>query len=178
MLKLLVRLIALMFAALLTACNSSRAPQEFKSEAGAFSVTTPVGLRAATQSVDTQAGKLEIHTFFGQQGATGYMVGYVDYPQEVVQQGDPAKILDGSRDGAVSNVNGKLVIETKVTLDGHPGRELVIDAKARNGEDGTVRARVFLVNNRLYQVMIVAPKGRVSSSAMNDFLQSFKLLGR
>jgi len=102
-------------------------------------------------------------------------VGYSDYPEEMVKESDPEKILDGSRDGAVRNANGKLVLENKISLDGNPGRELVIDAKGKGGQDATMKARVFLVKNRLYQVMVVAPKGQVSGAEIDDFLKSFKL---
>jgi chemotaxis signal transduction protein len=37
-----------------------------------------------------------------------YVVGYVDYPQEMMQYTDTEKMLEGSRDGAVANVNGEL----------------------------------------------------------------------
>ncbi|MDI6790005.1 MAG: hypothetical protein QME44_04875 [Thermodesulfobacteriota bacterium] len=66
--------------------------------------------------------------------------------------------MDGSRNGAVSNVNGKLIMELKISLDGNPGREIVIDAKAGNGQDVTVIACAYLVGNRMYQVLIGAPK--------------------
>lgn len=165
----------LVAAILLTACNSVSKPKEFTSKAGGFSVAVPVTLTEAVETIDARSGKIDFHMFKGSQGNTFYIVAYADYPPNLIQQSDPEKILDGSRDGAVGNINGKLVIETRISLDGNPGRELVIDAKAEKGRDVTVKARVFLVKYRLYEALVTAPKGEVSGAEMDDFLRSFKL---
>ena len=169
--------LALILAIILSvgACTSN-AKQEFTSETGKFSVTVPTEPKEETESVDTRLGKIDIHMFTTEDGNTAYMIGYSDYPEDIIKQNDPQKLLDGGRDGAVSNVNGKLDSELKIDLDGNPGRALVISAKAGNDQDATIKARIYLVGNRLYQVMMVAPKGEVSSSEMDEFLKSFKLL--
>lgn len=156
-----------------TSC--ARKPQEFRSEAGRFSIMIPATPEESTQTMNTQAGKIDLHMFTAEKGDVGYIVGYSDYPEDVVKQSDPENMLDGSRNGAVSNVNGKLVLESKVSLDGNPGREIVIDAKTGAGQDATVKARIYLVGSRLYQVMVIGPKGQISSADMDEFLQSFKL---
>lgn len=152
--------------------------QEFKSKPGRFAVMAPVPLKETTQSIKGKFGKVEMHMFMGQQGDTCYIVSYADFPPKQAHQPDPEKVLDGGRNGMVSNANGKLVFENKITLQGNPGRELVIDAKDRSGAKGTVKARLFLVKNRLYEVMVAAPKGGISGLQMDDFLKSFRLLGQ
>jgi hypothetical protein len=164
----------LFFSAL--AAFGADTPNVFVSQAGRFSVAAPVEFAEQSQSVETQVGTIEIHMFVGALGDTAFVVSYCDYPEEVVKANDPKKMLDGSRDGCVANVNGKLALETLLSLEGNPGRELVIDITADDGGQGTVKSRLFLVSSRLYQLIVVAPKGKVPASVMDDFLQSLKLL--
>jgi hypothetical protein len=172
----IIPIFLLLLAFVLAGC--SPAPKEFKSEAGGFSVMSPVTLMESHQEIETEAGKLDLHLFSGQLDDVGYFVSYTDYEPEIVRKADPEKMLDGSRDGAVSNVNGKLVSETRITLAGHPGRELVIDAKPKETPPGTIKERIFMVQNRLYQVVVVAPRRKDIASEADAFLQSFKLLGK
>jgi hypothetical protein len=163
----------------LVACSPTPKPQEFKSEPGRFSVVSPVPLKETIKPVETQgAGKIDLHIFMGQQSDIGYVASYADYPQRIVEKGTPEKILDGACKGMVSNVNGKLVLESKTEVDGYPGRELVIEVMIQKGVEGTVKARVFLVGNRIYQMMWIAPKGKASHVASDDFLKSFRLIGK
>jgi hypothetical protein len=159
----------------LTACNVR--PKEFTSQAGSFSVMTPAPLTENIQNADLpQVGTIAIHMFTGTQGSKAYFVSYADFPEEFVGRADTERLLDGSRQGQVSNINGRLVMESKISLSGNPGRDLVIDAKASNGQDATIKSRIYLVRNRLYQVMVVAPKGQVSNDEMMKYLESFKLI--
>jgi hypothetical protein len=166
--------ISLLLALCLVGCSAK--PQEFKSETGRFSIMTPVALQEETQPLETEAGKIMLHLFAAQEGFTGYFVSYCDYPPDFIKKKEPEKMLEDARDGAVSNDQGKLVSDTKISLAGHPGREVVIDARGPHGPKGLIRGRLFMVGNRLYQIMVVAPQGRGDDQATKGFLQSFKLL--
>lgn len=41
---------------------------------------------------------------------------------------------------------------------------------------GQIRARIYLVGNRLYQVMVIGTDSYTTSSGANAFLDSFKLI--
>lgn len=151
-------------------------PQEFTSKSGGFSVMTPATLKESTQSTDTAIGPIDIHTFLAEVGNRAYVVGYSDYPAEIMRQSDPEQILDGSRDGAADNLKGQVISENSLTLDNHPGREFVINATAQNNLKMTVKARIYLVKNRLYQVMLATPQNEFNPSDADAFLKSFKLL--
>lgn len=152
--------------------------REFRSETGNFSVQTPYTLKETTQSIETQVGPIDIHIFSGEQGNEVVLVGYSDYPMEIIQASSAEQILDGSRDGAVENVKGELISETQITLDGYPGREVIIQASAENKQEIIMHGRIFLVEQRLYQIMAVVPKGKETAQHLDSFLQSFKLLGK
>jgi hypothetical protein len=79
---------------------------------------------------------------------TAFSVVLSDYPLDHVQRVGSASLLDGARDGAVANTQGKLLSELIIGIAGNPGRELKISAA---GGKGTGRAKLVLVGNRLYQ---------------------------
>ena len=99
-----------------------------------------------------------------------YALAYVDYPKEEVGKANPDKLLDGARDGAVGKVKGTLKSETKISMNGFPGRELRIEAPG----DIALAARIYLVKERLYQTLVVTPKPRSEAPEVKKFLDSFK----
>ena len=152
--------------------------QEFQSRDGGFSIMTPYTLKETTQFMDTQIGKIEVHFFIADQGEKSFLVVYSDYPSEVIKTSDPEKMLDGSRDGAINNVKGELVSEEHISLNNYPGRDFTIGAQTENGQDLFMRGRIFLVENRLYQIMVMATKGNENNKEIDDFLESFALLSK
>jgi hypothetical protein len=165
-----------MAAFCLASCSAAPTLKEFKSEAGRFSVMTPALLEETVQPVETQGGKLDLHLFAGQWGNIGYYVSYCDYPPELAQTDRLEKMLDGARDGAVGNVQGRLISEARIDLSGHPGRELVIETGAQVAPGARLQGRMFMVQNRLYQIMVVVPRAEKVPREGEQFLQSFKLL--
>lgn len=176
--KTIIFLITLMLACCLASCSAPPAPKEFQSKAGGFSVMTPAPLQEAVQPVETQGSKIDLHLFSAQQDEIAYFVAYCDYAPELARPENAETMLDGARDGAVGNTQGKLTSETMITLAGHPGREVVIEARGEDRPPVTIKGRLFMVKNRLYQVTVVAPRSRAGDKAIDDFLQSFKLLGQ
>lgn len=164
-------------ALMLTACNGGSQPtvEAFASEAGQFSIAAPAPFEETQQSVETPVGPVEIHTFTAEAEDTAYVVAYSDYPPEIVDQTDPQVLLDSSRDGAVNNLGGTLVNEEVIDLEGNPGRSLEISATANQGQMATINSRIYLVDNRLYQVLVVAPEGQSTPEASETFLDSFDL---
>ena len=169
-------LISLLLAVWLPGCTSK--PQEFKSEAGRFAIMTPVTLEESTNNLKTEAGPIDLHLFAGQLDDIAYVVAYSDYPPENAPPDYAEKMLDGARNGAVGNTHGRLISETKISLADYPGRELVIETRGEDRPPSIIKGRMFMVKNRLYQITVVAPRGKAGDKIIDDFLQSFKLLGQ
>jgi hypothetical protein len=176
--KTIIFLITLMIVCCLASCSAPPAPKEFQSEAGGFSVMSPAPLEEAVRPVETQGGKLDLHLFYARQDDIDYFVSYFDYAPGLARPDNAETMLDGARDGAVSNSHGRLVAESNITLAGHPGREVVIAAAGEDRPPETIRIHLFMVKNRLYSVTVGAPRSRAGDKAIDDFLQSFKLLGQ
>jgi hypothetical protein len=163
-------------ALLVTACNAKTVTlEEFSSEAGKFSISTPAVMEETQQSVQTPVGPINIHTFTAESDNAAYVVAYSDYPPEIVAQTDPTMLLDSSRDGALNNLGGTLVSEEVIDLEGNPGRSLVIDTATETGDKATINSRIYLVENRLYQVLVVTPEGKEGKVDSASFLESFDL---
>lgn len=91
----------------------------------------------------------------------GYMVAWVDYPipQKTLAKlsnSDLQDVLKGGRDGAVSNVNGKLIWDKESNLSGIPGREFSCVAYEQ-GIKFLVHAKLFLKGSRLFQFLSISP---------------------
>lgn len=166
-------LIALALA--LAGCESSPW-KDFHSKQGGFSVSMPGTPVEKRQAFHTQAGPVEAHFFTveADRGSLVYMVVYGDYPEALMAANDREMLLDAARDGAVGNIQGTLVSERTVSLGGHPGRELqVLSSDGRLA----LRMRIYLANNRQYQVVAVTPKETRSTEDRDRFLDSFRLTG-
>jgi hypothetical protein len=165
-------LAVVLLIALLTGCQQVTW-KEFSSSEGRFSVLMPGTPSEKTSKVNTEVGPVDMFSFRVTQEDSGYDVNYNDYPDAVVEASDAGSMLDGARDGIVSSLQGKLLTEFIISLDGYPGRDIRVE-----GPDGehTVRTRLYLVDNRLYQLTVVTPKEDSFSKDVAKFLDSFELL--
>jgi hypothetical protein len=119
-------------------------------------------------------------------GATLFAVGVVRLPPELVS--DPAAreaLLDWFDQGLVRRFGLVQVRRSPVALSVPPGRSLhaarALDAAARVGAErrpGTIAARLFLVDDRLYQVIALGAEGELPPEVQDNFLASFRLLPR
>lgn len=162
-------------AVLLLACGATTDWKDFSSDKGLFTISMPSTPKQSTQSVDTAAGKVDITMFTAQIGAAAYLVSYSDYPEEVMAQADPLKVLDGAMNGSVTNFSGTVIESKDISINDNPGKEFTANGKVNNPGDGSLRGRIYLVKNRLYQVIVIGLKDKMATADINKYLQSFKL---
>jgi len=167
-------LLVLLSIAVCSACRHADDKQEWKeftSKEGGFKVVM-LG-RPKQQQFDTESdfGKGVLHMNRVQVGETIYGANYCDFPAEI-KKTPIKKVYDSSRDGAVANLEGKLVSEKEIKLGKHSGREIRIEV---GGGKQLFRARVFLIEQRLYQIVVMGTKEAATSKEADKFLESFKL---
>jgi len=167
----------LLAALLLAGCASNSKWKEFRSKAGNFSVKAPVTLKEQSQSTDLSIGKAGSHTYLAESDGLLYAVAYTEFRQDIIDAGDPEEMLSNARDSMITSLDGELALELRQPLGEYPGRELVVDMIMPDYKYGILKARIYLVNNRLYQVMVLVDKMNADASAITQFLDSFKLLG-
>jgi serine/threonine-protein kinase len=148
--------------------------QEFSSVDGNFAVLMPGTPSYEKKSQSTALGPIDMHMFnLNIRRDAAYMIMYSDYP-EIVTKAKPDDLLDGGRNGALSNTKGKLIGEQNMSLDGFPGREIVIEVPGK----GIMKLRAFMVRQRLFQVIAVGTKEKIDHEDTIKYLTSFRLLAR
>lgn len=161
---------------LVVACQNGQPTLDtFSSEIGAFTIAAPAPFEEVQQSVETPVGPVDIYTFTAETNHSAYVVAFSDYPIEMVDQSNPESLLNSSRDGAINNLGGTLVSEEMIEVSGYPGRSLVIAAQGPTNQPATINSHIYLVDNRLYQILVVSPDNQKSTLKPQTFLESFKL---
>jgi hypothetical protein len=109
-------------------------------------------------------------------GSKAYMVAFSDYPEAIIKQKDPEKMLSDGVKGAMRNIRGRKNYEKDITLAGYQGKEITftVPSSGRLPSGGKGKARMFLVENRLYQVLALGLKS-ISEAEFDKFLDSFEL---
>ncbi len=166
-------------AFLVTACSS--APAEWKtysSTGGNFSVLAPDTLQETTQSVPSGSINVDMHLFTLQKGSEVFMLLYADYPADLIQAADADTLLEGGVSGALNSMGATLVNKSDIKLADAPGKEFVGDIPAGKtlASGGQFKARAYLVQARLYAMIVAAPKGQDATADADKFLNSFKLI--
>jgi hypothetical protein len=151
--------------------------KKFTSEAGGFSIWTPVTLQGFLITEDTPAGRFPLHTFLRDLGTRAYMVSYCDYPRHLLREG-PQRVLDLALMGSLFRTGSKLVSKEDIEQKGYPGEEVVMDGSLAGGQQMRMKIRLLLVKDRLYMVLAGGNKGEMSMREMDDFINSFDLLTR
>jgi hypothetical protein len=157
----------------------SRATGEWKTitpKDGTFSFQMPNTPKDDRQFIKTATGGVDLSVYVLDlpRGEGTLAVVVNDFPQEMLKGLSVDKRLDSARDGAVANAKGKLKGEKKITLEDYPGRELVVEVDAKS----LVRVRLFVVKNRLYQLLVSGSKDLTGSKLGERFLESFKLAAK
>lgn len=84
--------------------------------------------------------------------------------------------LDSAVERAVASASARLVSKQTVFLGGQPGRQVEAEAPESAVAGGaTLKGRMFVSGERLYEVIAVVPRAEAGSPATARFLDSFEL---
>jgi hypothetical protein len=147
-------------------------PERFESKDWKFSAQFP----DKPKEVDQSAVGVKFKMFMTESKNGAAMIGVADVPIPANETADMIQArLDGARDGAIKNVGGQLLSSKAITLGKkkYPGREF--SAKATKPVEGLLRARIYLVGTRLYQVVVMGTKEYATSKETDAFLDSFQV---
>jgi hypothetical protein len=173
MLNVVLLLVLSLFA---TACGQSEW-RSLEVSDGGFRVLMRGQPQVAKQDLDTPAGRMTAYLYSSDRPSSYYAVGYSDYPLALIVAQDPQKLFTGVRDTWVRRIGGRLVsADRKLTLAGrYPGLEFTAEGNAR-GAAAFVQARLYLVDQRLYQVIAMGRKNEVPQGEVNRFVNSFEIV--
>jgi hypothetical protein len=146
--------------------------EPFTSKACGFSVLMPGTPKEQVGKIKSASGDLDNTQYAVAASKAFWMVSVVDYPAGSANGKEDA-LLDGAVKSTVKGLQGKTLAEGKIILeDKYPGRKLEVEAE----KVGLYRAHIFLVGDRVYQVVVRGPKDVVTSPDATKYLESFKLV--
>lgn len=150
--------------------------KEFVSEEGRFKVTFPDTPRQSFKENETQAGKVKTTIFSAALTEDYFEVRYGDFPAEPdVDRNNLKSYYDFIRDNTLKLQPSTLLSERDLSLNGKPGRELVI-----NLNETYTKYRLFLIGNRIFQTTTRVGISRKDDSEVqersNKFLDSFQII--
>ena len=146
----------------------------FVSKAGKFSINLPAKPTEKTTKVKVGDRDVDLHVFsISSQKDRAYVVTYSDYPKDKIGE-DKDKFLAGVVERNVALLKGKVAAEEKVALGKakHPGREVRVDLPDKKQ---LYRARVYVVGDRVYQIVVLGPEELVKGKEIDEYLASFKV---
>lgn len=145
----------------------------FASKDGKFSINLPDKPSEKTRKIKSGDRELDLHVFSVEQKDRAVVVTYLDYPKGTVGD-DKDKFLAGVVERNVGLLKGKVSAEEKIALGKakHPGRDVKVDMPDKKQ---LYRARVFLVGDRVYQIVVLGPEEFVKGKEVDACLDSFKV---
>ena len=150
--------------------------KEITSQEGGFTVSFPSTPKEMKHSQDTPFGKLELFALAAElpRNEGSYAVMYLSLPEAMAKQQGATELLLETipQQLKASNAAAKIIGQPKkITQDGHPGRELTLEIPGQ----GVAVVRVYIVQDRMYQVIVGGSKDFISSKDAQRFLDSFHL---
>jgi hypothetical protein len=146
-------------------------------DGGEYTVNFPGAPKTSQREDETQIGKVVSTVAAVELEHEAFTVSVTVYPPDLVKKSVPAKMLEGARDGAVANVAGTLDKDFGVFLDSGeakkkwPGREFTLHTT----QGMAMTSRVYLVNNKLYTLLLVRDSTVKDDSEFEKFADSLKL---
>lgn len=98
-----------------------------------------------------------------------------DFPESELESRSVDKILENAADGAVTAVKGDLKGSSDICFGDYQGKELVYKVN-QNGIKVTYHQRIYLVEDKLYQLLYVCLPGFENPEHENRFFESFRLI--
>ena len=84
------------------------------------------------------------------------------------------KTLDVARDGGLAGTSAKLLSENRLTLNGHPARDIRAIARGNAAYDN----RIVVVGNRVYTLLVIDSRGKHDNESIEKFFNSLVIQTR
>lgn len=143
-----------------------------------FTILMPGKPIERVQPLEGRPG-IENHLLILETKLAGYVVSYVQFPDEVTDPATIKVLLDRGREGGVASSGGTLKSEKEIKLNDYFGQEWLIDLPGGM----TATARAYWVKRTLYQtIFVTTPKSddsaevkKLRQQTETRFLDSFTL---
>jgi hypothetical protein len=146
---------------------------EYRPAGIGYSIDMPGEWTITTEDVQTAIGSVKMYNATVDMGSVAFMSAYIAYPPAKVRGKAVTPLLDGARDGAVSNIHGTLRSEERMIVSNLPARQIIVDAPERL----VATLRFFMLSNILVQAVVVGYKDIELQPNTKRFLASLKVVG-
>ena len=153
----------------------------YTNDAGRYHVLTPQKMETQYKILNTSAGEVYTYTSFvewsPQRNMKGvFMINYYDLLDGQHVQNDAELALDLMNtisDELMKVFVGKIVYESDISFPLVHGKLLRLDY---NNGQSTMKAKVYIKNNRVYVLQVMADKSWALHESIDKFLDSFEIL--
>lgn len=171
-------------AALLAACSPKFDWREIRSAEGGFVVHLPDKPQTVSRNIDFEGGRIAMTMTSTGVGPTIFAVGVARLPaQATADAAAVRRTVAFFRDGLVRNIGGRVTSQRPAPLAAAGGRTLrAAVAVAAHGAIGAggraaqLAARLYVADDRVYQVVALGAEGHLSDDVLETFFSSFRLL--
>ena len=138
---------------------------------GTFSVSLPGDAVKEDKPTKSVTGGSFISHTFKARASKGAAYGCSWWEDPSLKGRTAEQILDTARDGGLSSSNGKMLGEKRLTVQGHPAR----DIRAIAGRNAAYDNRLVVVGDRLYTLLVVDVSGKRDNVNIERFFHSLVL---
>jgi len=165
--------ITLLIMAMVPLMANAQKGYKLSSEQGGFFIIFPGEPSYSAEDVKTAVGKLKMHTYlFEKSSDAAYMVAYIDYPDDLVEESDNDVLLEAALEGALGSW-GIDINQAKKETTWHSGYKGIF-CNEKNG-DTHAAYEVILAENRLYQIAILHYGKAIPKKDLSSFYDSFEI---
>lgn len=150
--------------------------QQYNAETEHFIAVFPSAPERTTEVLRLGDRDLEVVTYMAQERNAAYGSSFVRLlPEEALAAlADPDNYIDSARDNMLALLNGKLLLDMKITHEGLKGREIHFLAE-ESGHKVKAVVRIFLTKRGFYQLGVFRPTDEGDPDRLDDrFLNSFR----
>ncbi len=145
-----------------------------------FSIEFPKKPTASIQTFNSAVGELKMDMLMydgSKDNDDNFLYGLItsEYPDSLINSGKTeilSTFFRNSIDGTVKNVQGKLLSEKSIEINGFHGREVKVDFQ--NGL-AIIKMRMYLVQNKMIILQTITETSRDNNPPVSKFHDTFKL---
>jgi hypothetical protein len=157
-------------------CKSSQQGEwrKYIANDGSYSILFPASPTEIVVPMDTPYGQVNTYHTKLDFDDFSYEVSFNDLPAALVQSTSPDSLLDWTRDFIVNSLDGNLVFEKDISLQGYPGKEIKINSESPKYPP-LIATRLYLVGSRMYAIYVAPLTKREFDDNAQKFFDSFIL---
>lgn len=147
----------------------------FYSKKGDFSIVFPGSPKEHQHTTTSEIGKIELTQYiYGKNDTDAWVASFSDYPKRMIQLGNTKQLLKGIKYRILEDLRATVLSEETIELENqYDGLSFVAKVKKR---DLNISYKIFLVNNRVYQLSMYSSIGAIQAQDSIEFFGSFKLV--